>query len=34
LNATDDSLDFVVVVVFGAREDVEPLTKKFSLFKG
>lgn len=33
LNATDESLDFVVVALFGAREDVEPLTKKFSLFK-
>lgn len=33
LNATDESLDFVVIALFGAREDVEPLTKKFSLFK-
>lgn len=28
-----DELDFVVVVLFGLREDVEPLTKRFSLFK-
>jgi len=33
LTATDESLDFVVVAVFGAREDVEPLTKKFSVLR-
>lgn len=29
----DEALDFVVVVIFGAREGVEALTKRFSLFK-
>ncbi len=32
--AAGEGLDFVVVVLFGPREDVEPLTKRFSLFKG
>jgi len=32
--ALNDGLDFVVVVLFGAREDVDPLTRKFSLTKG
>ncbi len=32
--AAGEQLDFVVVVLFGPREDVEPLTKRFSLFKG
>lgn len=32
--AVGEGLDFVVVVLFGPREDVEPLTKRFSLFKG
>ncbi|MBN3808535.1 DUF2000 family protein [Paraburkholderia sp. Ac-20347] len=31
--ALDEALDFVVVVIFGAREGVEALTKRFSLFK-
>ncbi|MBY4868925.1 DUF2000 family protein [Burkholderia sp. Bp9017] len=31
--ALDEALDFVVVVIFGAREAVEALTKRFSLFK-
>ena len=33
-DAIDEGLDFVVVVLFGLREDVEPLTRRFSLFKG
>jgi len=32
--ASGDALDFVVVVLFGPREDVERFLKKFSLFKG
>jgi len=32
--APADDLDLVVVVLFGAREKVDPLTKKFSLIKG
>ena len=32
--AAGEGLDFVLVVLFGPREDVEPLTKRFSLFKG
>lgn len=32
-DAMGDELDFVVVVLFGLRENVEPLTKRFSLFK-
>lgn len=34
LDAVDENLDFVLAVLFGAREDVDPITKKFSLFKG
>jgi hypothetical protein len=32
--ASGEALDFVVVVLFGPRENVERFTKKFSLFKG
>jgi hypothetical protein len=31
--AAGDALDFVVVVLFGEREQLDPLTKKFSLVK-
>ncbi|MBT3066615.1 DUF2000 family protein [Rhodoferax sp. U11-2br] len=33
LEAVGEGLNFVVVVIFGSRADVEPLTKKFSLSK-
>jgi hypothetical protein len=32
-NADSASLDYVVVLLFGDRERVDPLTKKYSLFK-
>lgn len=32
--ATADTLNPMVVVLFGEQEDLQPLTKKFSLFKG
>jgi hypothetical protein len=32
-SAGGDELDFVAVVLFGAKEEIEPLTRKFSLFK-
>ncbi|RXH24069.1 hypothetical protein XH99_28670 [Bradyrhizobium nanningense] len=32
--ATDDALDYVVVVLFGDAKSLNPLTKKFSLYKG
>ena len=31
--ATAEGLDFIVVILFGFREDVEPLTKRFSLLR-
>jgi hypothetical protein len=33
LTADGDMLDFVLVTLFGERHDIDPLTKKFSLFK-
>lgn len=33
LDVSGDELNIIVVVIFGSREDVEPLTKKFSLSK-
>lgn len=30
---TEESLDYVLVLLFGERERVDPLTKKYSLFK-
>jgi len=32
--ATGEALDYMVVVLFGDAATVDPLTKKFSLFKG
>lgn len=32
--ADADTLDYVAVVLFGAAEAVDPLTRRFSLFKG
>lgn len=34
LDVAQEHLDFVLAVVFGTREDLEPITKRFSLFKG
>lgn len=34
LDSTEESLDFVLAVLFGTREDLEPITKRFSLFRG
>ena len=33
-NASPESLDYVLVMLFGDRDRVDPLTKKYSLFKG
>jgi hypothetical protein len=32
--ASAESLDYVLVLLFGERERVDPLTKRYSLFKG
>ncbi|MBU6439289.1 MAG: DUF2000 domain-containing protein [Betaproteobacteria bacterium] len=32
--ASADQLDFVAVVLYGPREHVEPLTRRFSLYRG